>query len=258
MPREGRRAALRVGPGLVKILSVGCDGNPFMRDGPACHKTDEPLGAAEPCRCALILLFALSLVELLLLDKLRQANEIGSRGQDAALMDVKMEQFWRSDSRWKDFSDKLAVITGRGGGRRPSQCIVYNGIYGRGADPSVRVQKFAPIMGMIEEEVGGGLADRRLNLRVYKRNEGGARSCRGKLGLSADWRGVILEAKALATVLWQLPHKRLQKGDHLRQHKLRDQEHGGLERAFLRVRRKRDDQLLGKILRRRTGSRLRN
>jgi len=158
----------------------------------------------NPVGTALIVTLCISLAgALLLLDKLRRANESASRGQQAALMDVQMDQFWGSDKQMEQLSsEKLAVITGRrirsAGASMPKR---YTMGFLVEADPSVRVQKFAPIIGKIEEEVGRRLGEPfRLDLRVYKRNEDAVNDLvGGKLDFLRIGGVSYLEAKALAT-----------------------------------------------------------
>jgi len=152
---------------------------------------------------ALIATLCISLAgALLLLDKLRQANEVASRGQNALLMDVAMDQFWRSDQQMAEISsEKLAVITGREG-RDRDKAITNRFRMGFmvEADPSVRVQKFAPIIGKIEEEVGRRLGEPiRLDLCVYKRNQEAINDLvAGKLDFLRIGGVSYLQAKALS------------------------------------------------------------
>ena len=157
----------------------------------------------NPVGSALIGTLCVSLVgALVLLDKLRQANEVGARGQSAALVELQMEQFWGSDQQMgKVPSEKLAFITGRR--IRANGNSIRKPPYTMGflveADPAVRVQKFAPIIGQIEEELERRLGEAvRLDLCIYKRNEDAVNDLAlGKLDFLRIGGVSYLEAKAL-------------------------------------------------------------
>ncbi len=171
----------------------------------------------NPVGSALIATLCVSLVgALVLLDKLSQANEFASRGQNAALMDVRMDQFWGSDQQAERVpSEKLALITGRRVRATGSAMSTrYTMAFLVEADPSVRVQKFAPIIGKIEEELGRRLGEPvRLDLCIYKRNQEAVNDLvHGKLDFLRIGGVSYLEAKALSPgimpIATQAPAKR--------------------------------------------------
>jgi ABC-type phosphate/phosphonate transport system substrate-binding protein len=131
-------------------------------------------------------------------------------------MDLQMEQFWGSDSPTEHFpSEKLAVITGRR--VRASASAVPKPLtmgFLVEADPSVRVQKFAPIIGKLEEELTRRLGKTiRVDLRIYKRNQEAINElARGKLDFLRIGGVSYLEARTLnpgiKPIATQAPAKR--------------------------------------------------
>jgi len=113
-----------------------------------------------------------------------------------------MAQFWGGDQQSEQLpSERLAIITGRQlRGHGDSRPIRYTMGFLVEADPSVRVQKFAPIIGAIEEEMGRRLGQIvRLNLVVYKRNQEAVNDLvEGKLDFLRIGGVSYLEAKALS------------------------------------------------------------
>ncbi len=172
----------------------------------------------NPVGSVLIMTLCISLVgALVLLDKLKQANEFGARGQSAAVMGLEMDQFWGSDKPMERLpSERLSVMTGRH--IRTSGNSIRKAPYTMGflveAEPSVRVQKFAPIIGLVEEELGRRLAEPvRLDLCIYKRNHEAVNDLvRGKLDFLRIGGVSYLQAKALdrgiVPIATQTPAKR--------------------------------------------------
>lgn len=127
----------------------------------------------NPVGAALIVTLFLALTgALVLLGMVRQAREAAERGQNALLVDLDMQRFWTSDEQSEKISsEKLAAIEGR----RPATGRVPAKRYRMGFlvedVPSVKVAKFAPIVGDLENDLSRRLGPVRLDLWIYKRNK---------------------------------------------------------------------------------------